>query len=93
MHKTRKEEWEMLKTQIRAQEDTFKKLCVGVHAKQLKDLEANFIKLVHFCKAMQYFIALHFYNLWEGDYNPFKIFKVDHQTTKLLKIGHNLESL
>ena len=52
MHKTRKEEWEMLKTQIRAQEDTFKKLCVGVHAKQLKDLEANFLKLVHFCKAM-----------------------------------------
>ena len=52
MHKTRKEEWEMLKIQIRAQEDTFKKLCVGVHAKQLKDLEANFLKLVHFCKAM-----------------------------------------
>ena len=52
MHKTRKEEWEMLKTQIRAQEDTFKKLCVGVHAKQLKDLEANFLKLVHFYKLM-----------------------------------------
>ena len=32
---------------------------------------------------------MHFYNLWEGDYNPFKIFKVDPETTKPLEIGHN----
>ena len=46
MHKQRKEEWEMLKTHIKSQEDTFKKLCIGVQAKQLKDLEVNFTKLV-----------------------------------------------
>ena len=44
MQKQRKEEWEMLKTHLTSQEDTFKKLCVTVQAKQLKELEAYFAK-------------------------------------------------
>ena len=44
MHKQRKEEWEMLKTHLHSQEDTFKKLCMTVQAKQMKELEAFFAK-------------------------------------------------
>ena len=44
MHKQRKEEWEMLKGHLNAQEDTFKKLCMTVQAKQMKELEAFFAK-------------------------------------------------
>lgn len=44
MHKQRKEEWEMLKTHMTSQEETFKKLCVTVQTKQMKDLEAFFAK-------------------------------------------------
>ena len=46
MHKQRKEEWEMLKGHLNAQEDTFKKLCMTVQAKQMKELEAFFAKYI-----------------------------------------------
>lgn len=41
MEKHRKEEWDMLKAHLQAQEDTLKKLMEGVHANQLKQLEAK----------------------------------------------------
>jgi phosphatidylinositol phospholipase C beta len=44
MHKHRKEEWEMLKTHLGSQEETFKKLCVTVQTKQMKDMETYFLK-------------------------------------------------
>ena len=40
----KKEEWAMLKAHLTAQEEIFKKLCVTVQAKQMKDLEAFFAK-------------------------------------------------
>lgn len=42
--KLKKEEWTMLKAQLKAQEEIFKKLCVTVQARQMKDLEAFFVK-------------------------------------------------
>lgn len=44
MQKQRKEEWELLKTHLSSQEEIFKKICTTVQAKQMKDLEANFVK-------------------------------------------------
>ena len=40
----KKEEWEMLKTHMKGQEEQFKTICASVQAQQLKDLEAYFIK-------------------------------------------------
>ncbi len=44
MTKQRKEEWEMLKTHLTAQEDIYKKMFETVSAKQMKDMEAFFAK-------------------------------------------------
>ena len=44
MHKQRKEEWEMLKGHLNAQEETFKKLCLTMQVKQMKEMEAFFAK-------------------------------------------------
>lgn len=42
MNKQRKEEWEMLKVHLAAQEEIFKKVFETVQVKQMKDLEAFF---------------------------------------------------
>ena len=44
MKKHRKEEWEMLKTHLKAQEDIYKKVAETVQAKQIKEMEAFFAK-------------------------------------------------
>ena len=44
MQKQRKEEWEMLKTHAKSQEEPFKKLATGIQVKQMKDLEASFTR-------------------------------------------------
>ena len=44
MHRQRKEEWNMLKTHLAAQEELFKKLCSTVQVKQMKELEAFFVR-------------------------------------------------
>ena len=44
MTKQKKDEWAMLKTHLAAQEDIFKKVFETVQVKQMKDLEANFVK-------------------------------------------------
>merc|ERR1711973_749810 len=44
VHRHKKEEWEMLKSHMKVQEEQFKAVCVTVQAQQMKDLEAYFIK-------------------------------------------------
>ena len=44
MHRQRKEEWNMLKTHLAVQEEIFKKLASTVQVKQMKELEAFFVK-------------------------------------------------
>ena len=44
MTRQRKEEWTMLKAHLTSQEDVYKKMFETVAAKQMKDLEAFFVK-------------------------------------------------
>ena len=44
MTRHRKEEWDMLKSHLTAQEDVYKKNFETLAAKQMKDLEAFFVK-------------------------------------------------
>ena len=44
MTRQRKEEWDMLKSHLTLQEDVYKKMFETVAAKQMKDLEAFFVK-------------------------------------------------
>ncbi len=53
MQRHRKEEWEMLKTHLGSSEETFKKLCVAAQAKQMKDLEAFFVRQENTQKSFQ----------------------------------------
>jgi len=46
MTRHRKEEWDMLKSHLKSQEDVYKKMFETLAAKQMKDLEAFFVKLV-----------------------------------------------